>query len=675
MRPSRWTAVGVAFALAAASIWHGSTASAGQPNDPEFSKQWGLVLIGAPQAWDTATGVGTVIAVADTGIDLTHNDVAPQVVAQRNFVTPGASVQDDHGHGTHVSGIAAAVTNNALGVAGTAPSARLMVLKVLDANGRGTGDLADAAIRHAAEQDADVINLSLSGTAQGITGASIGPACRYAWSLGTLCVAAAGNDYFTGSGYTADDPVLVVSAVDRYDGKPSYSSGVGAAMWGIAAPGGGDALLGGSGQGIWSTCRGSTYCYKSGTSMAAPHVAGAYAVLRSLGLTPQAAVARLLATAKDIGSPGRDSTFGSGRLDLAAAVAGLTPTTTTTTTTTTSSGGGTTTTTARGGTTTSTSTSTTTTTPQSDTTSTTNSQASTAQAKPVPRLAGRDRIETAIAISSERWPAAAANTVVLSRADSFADALAGSPVAVRRGAPLLLSGRDTLDPRTRNEIGRVTGGTGTVVLLGGQVALSANVERELTDAGYGTVRYAGADRFETAVRIARDALGDPGTLLVADGTSYRDALVAGAAAPFAGAAVVLTSGRSMPQVTRSYIVSRGGAPRYAIGGPAAVADPGATPVVGTDAPDTSRRVAERFTPNPPAVGVASRADFPDGLGGGVHAAMNGGPLVITDPRTLSPTIAEYLSSHRDRITRAYVYGGELAISEAVRTDVQRRISG
>ncbi|HYH27843.1 MAG TPA: S8 family serine peptidase, partial [Actinomycetota bacterium] len=131
---------------------------------------------------------------------------------------------------------------------------------------------------------------------------------------------AAGNDFVLSSGY-ADEPTLVVSATDRRDAKPSYSSGVGGARWGIAAPGG----AGGTApreDDVFSTYP-DGYAYMAGTSMAAPHVAGAVALLRSAGLSPQRTVDRLLSTAKDIGPPGRDSTFGAGRLNAGAALRGL----------------------------------------------------------------------------------------------------------------------------------------------------------------------------------------------------------------------------------------------------------------------------------------------------------------------------------------------------------------
>ncbi len=645
-----------------------TAAGASTPNDPSFTLQWGLSRIGAPTAWDTATGVGVTIAVLDTGIDLSHLDLAAKLLPGYNYVSPGSSPQDDHSHGTHVAGIAAAVTNNGVGVAGTAPGAQLLPVKVLDANGEGSGANVDAGIRFAANRGAKVINLSLGGFAQGITGASFGDPCNYAYSVGSLCVVAAGNDYITGSGFGSEN-LLVVAATNKSDGKPTYSSGVGSAKWGISAPGGGDAIVtSDANQAIYSTVPGG-YGYKAGTSMAAPHVAGAAAVLFSLGLNNDQVVQRLLSTAKDLGN---SSTFGAGRLDLAAAVSGLTPPPAPTTTTTTTAGSSTTTstTTSSSATTTTAPGSTTTTAPGSPTTTTPPSSTS----DTVRRLLGADRMETAIAISRDDYASRPAGGVVLARADTFPDALAGTPLAAKVDGPLLLTAQPSLDGRTRDELRRVLPAGGTVHLLGGAAALSTGIENELVSLGYRTVRYSGADRFDTAVRVARDGLGDPSTLLLADGLDFTDALVAGAVAPSVKGALLLTAGSSMPPATARHIEAHHGGTRYAVGRPAALADPGAMALYGADPPATSRRVAEALVPDVRVVGVATFTSFPDALGGGAHTARRAGALVLTDPRVLSPVVEEYLRGRASAIDTAFVYGGPAAVSDQAVEGVARAIS-
>lgn len=306
--------------------------------------QWNLERIGAEEAWDAGRGEGTTIAVVDSGVALDHEDLAgqlaPGVACRRTGGDPArctGAPQDDDGHGTHVAGVAAAATGNGLGIAGTAPGARIVPVKVLFracANCQSTGEAEDvsAAVRWAADRGATVINLSLGSTASAVFGEGFADAVRHAWAKGSIPVVAAGNDYVL----TADlgsAPAVVVSATDRDDQAPEYSNGVGDARWAVSAPGGDGrdtpdtCAQRGEPRGILSTYWSSTdptgaYACLSGTSMAAPHVSGALAVLRGAGLSPEAAVQRLLDTATDLGAPGPDPLFGAGRIDLAAAMDG-----------------------------------------------------------------------------------------------------------------------------------------------------------------------------------------------------------------------------------------------------------------------------------------------------------------------------------------------------------------
>lgn len=301
-------------------------------NDPGSSRQWNIPLIGADSAWSVGTGKGITIAVVDTGAHLAHEDLSARLVPGRNFVTPNAQPQDDNGHGTHVAGIAAATANNGLGVVGVAPAARIMPVKVLKADGSGTYTNAAAGIRWAVDNGAHVVNLSLGSTVAKLSGTPevFVDAIRYAWGKGVLCVVTAGNDFVLSSEFKNED-AIVVSATTRHDEAALYSNGVGEAKWALAAPGGSGGVdpIEDVYSTYWPHSGGpfsfGLYEYLSGTSMAAPHVAGAVAVLRSLGLTPLQTVERLRTTAKDLGGKGRDGLYGDGRIDVAKAVAGLAP--------------------------------------------------------------------------------------------------------------------------------------------------------------------------------------------------------------------------------------------------------------------------------------------------------------------------------------------------------------
>ena len=308
-------------------------ASASASNDPFFNQQWGLEAIGAEAAWAEGRGAGTVIAVVDTGVDLDHEDLVGKVIPGASF--PSGSPQDDNGHGTHVAGIAAASTGNGTGIAGVAPDARILPVKVLNANGSGNVSQVAQGIRFAADSGADVINLSFGEVSTDVDlSSAFTDAIRYAWAKGAIPVVAAGNDFVRTSSFT-DEPVIVVTSIGSDGTRPGYASGVGNARWGLAAPGGdGDPGSERSSDScnpdtaIVSTYTQPSYVCLVGTSMAVPHVAGAAAVLRSMGLSPEQVVAQLLATADDIGASGTDSTFGAGRLNLARAAQAGAPATT-----------------------------------------------------------------------------------------------------------------------------------------------------------------------------------------------------------------------------------------------------------------------------------------------------------------------------------------------------------
>jgi subtilisin family serine protease len=294
--------------------------------DPARAKQWYLDRIGADAAHRVADGSGVVVAVVDSGVDLTHQDLAGRLVPGHDFVDDDDVPQDAFGHGTHVAGVIAADAGNDRGIAGVAPGAKVMPIRVLGPDGSGSLDDVVAGVRWAVAHGAKVVNLSLGEDTQALLGPPFGEVLREAWAAGVVPVVSAGNQFLTGSGFS-DEPALVVSATNRADGKPTYSSGVGTAQWGISAPGGELPDLGADGAILstyWTGKEPNQYAYLAGTSQAAPQVSAAVAILlSSRHFTPSQAVRRLLDTAKDVGAPGRDPTFGAGRLDLAAATAGV----------------------------------------------------------------------------------------------------------------------------------------------------------------------------------------------------------------------------------------------------------------------------------------------------------------------------------------------------------------
>ena len=285
------------------------------------------------------------------------------------------------------------------------------------------------------------------------------------------------------------------------------------------------------------------------------------------------------------------------------------------------------------------------------------------------RLGGADRLGTAIAVSTDAWPDQQAQSVVLARWDAFPDALAGTPLAVAKSGPLLLTPTGSLSVHVGNELKRVLPTGRTVYLLGGTSALSGAVAQAVTTLGYKAVRLGGADRYATAVLINQQ-LAAPTTIFEATGLSFPYALISGVAAAKAGGAVVLTADRQMPAASRNYLNAHPTARRVAVGPEAAAADPGAQAVHGADKYETSQLLADMYFPSPARVAVASGAVFADALSGGAHAARMDAPLLLSEPTSLPPSTAGYLADHSETAARATLYGGPAALSADVEVAIR-----
>jgi hypothetical protein len=289
-----------------------------------------------------------------------------------------------------------------------------------------------------------------------------------------------------------------------------------------------------------------------------------------------------------------------------------------------------------------------------------------ALAPPVPvvdRIAGADRFATAVAASVSTFPATA-GAVVLANGDSFPDALVGVTLTAAMNAPLLLTSGATLPTVTKTEIVRVLPAGGTVYLLGGTASVPNSIEAQLTSMGYHVTRYAGADRFGTALAVAA-ALGNPTTVMLVDGSTFADALAAGPAAAHVHAAMLLTNGGSLPAADAAYLAAHHGTV-YGIGATGHAADPAAIPVFGVGSPSsTSTAVAAKFFPAPTMVGVATTVSFPDALAGGAQIAHLGGPLLLNAPGAIDNQVVGYLTTHSTTITLARMYGGTSGVSTAV----------
>lgn len=306
---------------------------------------WGLHKIEAPDVWPETQGKNVTVAVVDTGIDLAHPDIAQNVWVNSaeqsgvpgkdddnngysddlngyDFVNTDKDPTDDHYHGTHVAGTIAAIGNNKIGIVGVAPQAKVMAVKVLDANGDGDTNITAKGITYATNTGADVINMSLAGG----DSKTLHDALQYAQGMGVVLVAAAGNESTDAANAfpSAYKETVAVAASTPTDTLAGFSN------WGwqidLAAPGTNILSLKSSSlvNDGFPPPNGS-FLWSQGTSMAAPHVSGAVALL--LGKYPKASVDQIKTAlrkgATDILNPGWDLQSGYGRLNLPTTLADL----------------------------------------------------------------------------------------------------------------------------------------------------------------------------------------------------------------------------------------------------------------------------------------------------------------------------------------------------------------
>jgi thermitase len=279
------------------------------PNDPLFPNQWShrSQFTNSEAAWDVTTGgADIIIAVLDTGLELTHEDVSNRIISGYDFHNNDSDPTDDHGHGTRITGVAAATGNNITGVSGFDWKAKIMPVKVMSSTGAGSWSVVAKGLTWAADNGANVINMSLGGSPS----LSIQSAVEYAASKNVVMAAGTGNDGQEVKRYPAAYPeVMAVGSV--YKDKLSAFSNHGDHL-SVVAPG----------EGIHTINLNNSYGLTAGTSAASPHVAGLASLVWAANPNLSAVQVREIieSTARDLGDPGFDIYFGNGHINAEAAV-------------------------------------------------------------------------------------------------------------------------------------------------------------------------------------------------------------------------------------------------------------------------------------------------------------------------------------------------------------------
>jgi putative cell wall-binding protein len=300
------------------------------------------------------------------------------------------------------------------------------------------------------------------------------------------------------------------------------------------------------------------------------------------------------------------------------------------------------------------------------------------------RVYGADRVGTAVA-ASKSFSGQQADAVVLTRSDTFADALAGAPLASDKGGPLLMTSRTGLEPVVASAIKDVLKTTGTVYLLGDGNALSTGVEDAVKALGFRTVRLFGADRFGTAVAIAKE-LPTAKTVSVVTGWNFPDGLAAGALmgvvdtdSKHSIGVVLLSDGNNLGGPTQGYLDSRQFSTKIAVGGTAVTAvnkyQTGWSQLAGNDRYETASLVAKQFTSAAffqdatTIVGVATGENWPDALAGSALLAYGGGPMLLTAKATLPDSTRSAIDALKSdagangtSIATVLVFGDENSVS-------------
>ncbi|MHA7139610.1 S8 family serine peptidase [Rossellomorea arthrocnemi] len=544
-------------------------------NDPFYESQSLLFdQINVTKAWETYRPLDTVVVgVVDSGIDLNHPDLQTAIVGGKNFIHEGEPPLDHDGHGTHVAGLIGAATNNSVGVSSIGKNVKLMPIKVFEGNTTSMSTVIKG-IEYAVDQGVDVINLSL-GSYSNMK--SLEDVVQYASSKGVIVVGASGNDNDDMVVFPAVYPnVLGVGSVDTSTLKKAEFSNFGPSV-DVVAPGT-DVLSTGIGR----------YINMEGTSMSTGIVSSIAAMIKQQA--PYLTGHQVMKIIEDT-SQTTDENYSLGK--------GLV-----------------------------------------------NADAALKYIHTKNRLAGANSVSTSVEISKEGWrkldekelainnQKLSGKFVILASGDTFADSLAASPLASYLDSPILLVKQSRISEKVLSEIKRL--GADHIVIVGGEEALSGNVEKELRGLEVSSHRLFGETRYETNLAINKTIPFNTNKAFIVSGEDYPDALSIASYSGVLKYPIIFTKKDSLAASLKQYIRTEEITKVYVIGGEAVISKtventlPSPYRISGEDRYSTNKAIQDVFGKqfNSPYLFYATGENYPDALTAGPLASRLKSPVLL-----------------------------------------------
>ncbi|MYL30875.1 S8 family serine peptidase [Halobacillus halophilus] len=577
------------------------------PDDPFYSDQKKTFdAVHAEESWMDYKKVSEedpVVAVIDSGMSLNHPDLEGQLIQGTNILEPSESPEDTFGHGTHVAGLIGAVTSNHLGVSSLSRGdVQMMPVKVMEAE---SGNLSDVikGIDYAVEQGVDIINLSL-GTY--VYRTALADAIEYARQEGVIVVAAAGNDDREKALYPAAlDQVISVGSYDLEDNEKASFSNYGPEV-DVVTPG----------TDLYSTYLDDGYKRMGGTSMSSGHVSALAALVENHAPYLEAEqVQRLIVDGAETAA----STYELGEGMI-------------------------------------------------------NAEKTLNQVRDYQRISGAASVETSTAISKKGWDALEEETltidgekeqgkfVILATGKDFPDSLAASPLASYLNSPVLLERRSDLSSSIKEELDRLN--ATDVIIIGGDVAVSADVENDVENEGYDVHRIKGSDRYETAVAVNELIPYETNKGFVVSGQEFPDALSASAYSGVKQYPILYVKQDEIPEVVQTYMEEEGITKNYIVGGTQPISEkvastlPDAHPlrISGKNRYETNKAMHRTFgRASAETLYFSTGQNFPDAMAAAPLAVKTASPIILTNER-YAPVTADSIRLFKDR-SSYYIIGG------------------